>query len=336
MPADSLFGSDALPVTRIDRSVGFEEYFDYASNFFEAKPFGPRSDAAFSTRTSWFTDRVMIGIETTGPVVSKRAKTHTQGSEHLISIERYWSGQERGIVGEETAETVLGAITIEDQEQPFEYVSSGVSCECVYAQKSEIGYDPDRHSAKMNIPADTAIGKLVHASMDELYQSAIFHGEFVSESALEEFFACLKIALGTHPQREDVRAHARAALYKLICRYIEDNLAEPDIGTRSILKNFGLSRASLYRMFEPQGGVRTYIMERRLTRAMLDISDHKIERGVFRRVAERWGFSTQPNFNRSIERAFGSSPSRLFPSNYSVQPVEKASWRSAGHSGASA
>lgn len=135
---------------------------------------------------------------------------------------------------------------------------------------------------------------------------------YVPVDAVEGFFACVKIALGVHPQREDVRAHARAALNELIYRHIEDNLGDPDLTPGSLLEAFGVSRSSLFRMFEPRGGVRNYIMERRAIRAVLDISTSPPERGVLREISEKWGFSTQPNFNRTIQRLFGASPGRLF------------------------
>jgi len=188
----------------------------------------------------------------------------------------------------------------------------GVELEYIYLPKIDIGFHSDRHVCDQQIDPQPGIGQLVHSAMDDVFASALAHNGFMSEAAIDELCACLKIALGAHPQREDVRVHARTALFKLICRHIEENLGDPELTPKTLLRDFGVSRASLFRMFEPAGGVRNYIMERRAVRAVLDMSVHAEERGMMRRLSERWGFSSQPNFNRKIEHMFGASPGGLF------------------------
>ncbi len=132
---------------------------------------------------------------------------------------------------------------------------------------------------------------------------------------LDRLAACLKIALGAHPQREDVRAHARQALFRQVCLFIERNLERVELSTNMLLSQFGLSRATLYRMFEPLGGVRNYLMYRRAMAALIDLSEVNAERGSVLRVCERWNFSSPANFNRSIQRLFGNSPRALLGSS---------------------
>ena len=73
-------------------------------------------------------------------------------------------------------------------------------------------------------------------------------------------------------------------------------------------------------MFDPEGGGRNYITERRALRAMLDLSNCSGERGAYRRVSERWGFSSQPNFNRIIQRIYDATPSKLFQHRITRRP----------------
>ncbi len=121
----------------------------------------------------------------------------------------------------------------------------------------------------------------------------------------------MKIALGVNPQREDVRAHAREALFRHICRFIETHLEHPDLSAKMILNQFGVSRATLYRMFEPLDGVRNYVTYRRAMCALYFISQNQGQRGVVQEACERWGFSSPANFNRTIQRLFGNSPKAL-------------------------
>ena len=108
-----------------------------------------------------------------------------------------------------------------------------------------------------------------------------------------------------------MRKHARDAIFRQICRYIEQNLEDPNLSTRLLLDQFGVSRATLYRMFEPLGGVRNYVTERRAAAALFFISNNDGGRGFVQAACERFGFSSPANFNRTIQRLFGNSPKAL-------------------------
>ena len=79
-----------------------------------------------------------------------------------------------------------------------------------------------------------------------------------------------------------------------------------------ILQTFGVSRASLYRMFEPQGGVRRFITDRRTLHAVMDLSRTTGRRGYIREVSDRWGFPSMVEFNRTVRRLYDQNPSALF------------------------
>lgn len=108
------------------------------------------------------------------------------------------------------------------------------------------------------------------------------------------------------------RRAARHAQYHSIQSYIEQNLSRLDLGAETLLPMFGVSRATLYRLFEEEGGVRNYIVERRLFRALSEISSGPQRRGKIQQAAKSWGFSSAANFNRSVRHAFGDTPGSLF------------------------
>ena len=108
------------------------------------------------------------------------------------------------------------------------------------------------------------------------------------------------------------RRAARKSQRQAIQAYIEQNLGRLDLCADGLLPHFGVSRATLYRMFEVFGGVRNYIVDRRLFHALLDISDRQSARGKIQQAAKTWGFSSAANFNRSVQHAFGGAPGSLF------------------------
>lgn len=101
----------------------------------------------------------------------------------------------------------------------------------------------------------------------------------------------------------------RGAVIIEIRRYIEQHIAEADLGPDRLCKVFGLSRASLYRLFEPIGGVTDYIRTRRL-RAAFDMLENDGKRTVGE-VAYACGFSDISAFSRAFRNQFAMSPSEV-------------------------
>jgi AraC-like DNA-binding protein len=72
----------------------------------------------------------------------------------------------------------------------------------------------------------------------------------------------------------------------------------------------GMSRSSLYRLFESEGGVAAYIMRQRLHTAHAALCDPKNMASV-RSVAESVGIVDPSSFSRSFRQEFGYSPRDL-------------------------
>ena len=69
-----------------------------------------------------------------------------------------------------------------------------------------------------------------------------------------------------------------------------------------------MSRASLYRLFEPVGGVACYIRTRRLARARQELTMPGLQDRRIGTVAYRAGFQNILAFNRAFREAYGETP----------------------------
>lgn len=92
-------------------------------------------------------------------------------------------------------------------------------------------------------------------------------------------------------------------------QHIEDRLADPDLGIASIAAAFGLSRATLYRLFEPLGGISGYIRRRRLHRAFSALTAHDGRPRRIGDVARQWHLGSDASFSRSFRAEYGIAPS---------------------------
>ena len=109
--------------------------------------------------------------------------------------------------------------------------------------------------------------------------------------------------------RSQASPTVRGAVIMEIRRYIEQNLALAELGPEHLCRMFGLSRASLYRLFEPIGGVTDYIRTRRLRTAFDMLADDG--KRTIGEVAYACGFSDISAFSRAFRHQFGMSPSEV-------------------------
>lgn len=274
---------------------------------------------------SWFTEKCVFMQNRTDAFTFWRTKAQLKNAGHLVVVLRHLSGSTRAISGDEVIQRAPGEFCFMDQSIPIEAVQESGEFQTIYLEKNLLGYDPSIHPRFRRIDPKSNIGACIEAVWDDLFNHLWLNDKVVSEPAIDKLVSCIKIAIGTDSEREDVRTHARRALHTVICRYIETNLGNLDLNTTSVLDAFGVSRATLYRMFEADGGVRNYITTRRRSRALLDIAHNPSRRGEIRKAADRWGFSSAPNFNRSIRDTFGQTPGGLFRRSFSQSDQDSES-----------
>jgi len=90
-------------------------------------------------------------------------------------------------------------------------------------------------------------------------------------------------------------------------QFIRDNLLQPNLDTKELCRYLGMSRSSLYRLFEPLGGVARYIRSVRLLDAHRALSAPSDTRPVYAIARER-GFDDPSEFSRAFKHQFGYSP----------------------------
>ncbi|MET0541666.1 MAG: helix-turn-helix domain-containing protein [Variovorax sp.] len=103
------------------------------------------------------------------------------------------------------------------------------------------------------------------------------------------------------------RPAVEGALMRQIRQYMEDHLSEEDLGADSICAHFRISRSTLYRLFEAEGGVLNYLQDRRLVR-IHGLLASPTQRSYLGRIAADNGFKSATHFSRAFRAKFGYSP----------------------------
>lgn len=294
-----------------------EEFVAQTAPYFSCQLINGRRQVDTNKASVWVCGDNVLSLWDCNPHTRSRKDKHLGAVGHFLNVCRFLSGSERGIGGNGPVHRVPGPIYVTDLGRHFDGLVTAQDNERVVYQelaipKKDLDLPQDCRAQERVITAQKGASVLLHACMDDIFLCLDCETEEALTVLLDRFSALLKVNLGVHPQRGDVRAQLRDALFEQILAFIERNLGDLDLNTELILQNFGVSRASLYRMFETIGGVRNYIMQRRITRATIDIEKNAEIRGSLRQAAMDWGFSSQANFNRAIRRQFGNSPSALF------------------------
>ena len=91
-------------------------------------------------------------------------------------------------------------------------------------------------------------------------------------------------------------------------RLIEVRLLDPTLDAGVLMQALGLSRSSLYRAFQPVGGVNAWIRQRRLEHARDLLANRAGLRPTVAEVGQACGFASDSHFSRAFRKAFGHSP----------------------------
>ena len=127
----------------------------------------------------------------------------------------------------------------------------------------------------------------------------------LARATLQLFAAAVS---GVVPAGGEGRGAVEDALRRRITAYVEAHLLDGDLSQERLCGAFHMSRATLYRVMRPLGGVAAYAQERRLARihaALLDPTRHH----HLGRLAEEHGFASQSYMSRAYKARYGVSPS---------------------------
>jgi len=114
-----------------------------------------------------------------------------------------------------------------------------------------------------------------------------------------------------HKTAKVSRTVRRRMLEREIKSHVRHHCSYRTVNISEILRLFGVSRATLFRMFREHGGVHRFQTRVRLGRAYLDILAADVARGTVSRIARRYQFEDMANFTNSFRSEFGKAPSSL-------------------------
>jgi AraC-like DNA-binding protein len=125
-----------------------------------------------------------------------------------------------------------------------------------------------------------------------------------------------------------------ATLKEKARRCILRNLRSPQLGLNLLCHELGMSRSSLYRLLESEGGVDRYIQHHRMAESFAQLSDPSNTQPIVV-IAYELGMLDPSSFSRAFRRQFGISPTDVREAARaglapSLAPARRDTWGGVG------
>lgn len=157
------------------------------------------------------------------------------------------------------------------------------------------------------LAGDHPFGRLMAAHMRTLIEEAP-HATGVEQGAMAKgFISLVQTYFSCHGDlgvARDADGGSDGLLLLSIQRFIAGHLHKSDLNAESIGRHFHLSRSTVYRLFEPWGGVRHFIQEQRLVAALLRLRSQS-KPASLADLAKSLGFASASGFSHAFRRRWG-------------------------------
>jgi AraC-like DNA-binding protein len=251
------------------------------------------------------------------PARFKRSAMHLQGDgKDFLTLHAQLSGIERLTMDHGFVQLLPGRIYLRDWAYPYECLGTPMYMHTIVIPRHRL-------PASVMLGSDNPIldwqiaepeGGMLFKLWAELVQSFATVTLQRAELLCEAFLGFVDGLLGGQARND-----TPATLHTME-RFLATNLRR-GVGVEELCERFHVSRASVYRLFEPHGGVRAYLNRVRLERAHADLRQADPKYLQIADIAASWQFDDPSTFSRKFRAQFGQCPSEVLGIDFQTQEV---------------
>ncbi|MEP9357711.1 helix-turn-helix domain-containing protein [Sphingomonas sp. KR3-1] len=239
----------------------------------------------------------------------KRDKRLVDSGNDSLALTVNLDGKAAGVAGKREWVQMPGSAILVDRSQTSDHVSAGgrsIAINVPRQMAAEAGLDvTSLHGMTLN-PAEIAMFTSHALQVRELLPR-LTEGDapLIGRTMLDMLVLSLKAADRTEARsfREDP-----ATLLLRARSEINEHLGSPTLTVANLCRRLGISRSTLHRLFEEQGGVQAHIRDMRLDAARQALLNPANPERIGD-LAERLGFSDAAHLSRLFKARFGETPS---------------------------
>lgn len=230
----------------------------------------------------------------------------------LYQIQLYQAGRCHIVRGGQEATATPGDILVTDLAHPIfthEPAFRHVDLLLPRALLAPLLRDPDAHGGHI-LSGRNPLVALVGNHLSSLLQQA---PRLPPAHAIEVLTATAQLVASAlnHYVDEQTVSGVRVALGCELRRFIRQHLDDRDLSPERLAQRFGISRATVYRLFQAEQGVARYVQGRRLARARIQLSSSAHRHRTIAEIGEVAGYAHAQDFVRAFRREYGIRPGEL-------------------------
>lgn len=295
----------------------FEIYRDSFNQLGEVRDVAHNGRAGFAsqTRAHLFGPSIIARARSSSQTLAREAEHIRRSGIDHISVIVNLTGTTGDCDGR-TLQAEAGSVQFRDLSRPSVASMSAIDMVTVMIPRAAVpGWLLSRGIHGLVLPGSSAGGRLVASHLLTLTDVAGELSEAEGSAGIEAAFVIAERFLGH--QRSVTPGHADAIHRTIRERAMALLDAQPPDGKWSaatVAVAIGVSRTSLYRAFENTGGVRTYVLRRRLARAYAALRGRRGLSPSVELIGQRNGFPDRRSFVQAFRTQFGLSPDDVAPS----------------------
>jgi AraC-like DNA-binding protein len=298
----AVFQSSALPVKE-----RFDLWRESVLPLFESISEAPRETFRGHVE-SVDLGNIFIGTSSLSPLRFHRARTPcaTGGEDHLL-VQLYVTGGYSGHNGYREVQVRPGDISLLDLGRGLETRAPASNALSLILPREQVYSYANPESLKYGhvLRGDSAMGRILGNHLltvwRQLRSASVEETGSIRHMLLNSVVGAFSEAPGAQEYLSE-----RVTL-EAIRAYIAQNLSEP-LSPEELCRHFACSRAQLYRLFQPAGGVAAYVRDARLKHCWQELTANDGKTKRILDVALAWGFTSQSHFNRLFRQSFGMTP----------------------------
>lgn len=252
----------------------------------------------------WWLDGVMASRFAAGAHQIIRGENAIRRSRvPFIKIRLYRTGSAWVHDGARAHDLRAGDVHVIDQSRPWSARYQAHDQYSILVPHERAGYDPSQEPVVRTFRAESPEGRLLTLSIRAFY-AALETGEDDTTGLL----SLVETALHDDMRRArnpSFKAKRDAAI-RLLARNAGGGL---QLQASSLAQDFGVSRATVYRIFREDGGLQRFRKTALLDRAFNRLAGRDLQRGEISRIASALGFYSTAHFSDAFLDRFGVRPS---------------------------
>jgi AraC-like DNA-binding protein len=288
----------------------FEAWRAYHAGLYDICPLEEGPPTSTPQASPWRVGSIVVA-KTAYPALSfRRDRALIKQSDDRLSFRLYKSGGARAVLDGEPFEMQPGEFHLIDAQRPFHGIDAAARLGAAIPYAA-IGYEPTRHAARFSLRADTPAGRLLSAGLETVFAQAPRASADDGAALAAGFVALLRGVLFPATADDAARSAVERTRAAAIRRYVDAHFTDATISAEAVGGAVGASRATVYRVFMPEGGFERAVLDRRLRAAANELSQTPARRGAVVAVAGRWGFYDPAWFTRLCRERLGCPPSDI-------------------------